>query len=367
MSQSQHDARSFDLSILPSLPLFSGVPSDCLKTITADMVRYYANDEAICKQHDEAHNLIILLHGSARVFADDTYLVTRQPFEVIGEQAFIQSSPRTATVLAQGAVKALVLPRSLVERLMENVNFVKNLLKIVSDKLTQATDERAFRYRNEQLLFSEFRAHVSDMVAQRILAAGVDYGKPRYVDGIILFADIRDFTSHSSTLSPGQIAHQLSRYLDAVVEVIHTHEGLVDKFVGDAVMAVWGFDVETSDMAARAFACAREIVVLAGRMYFAGKPIQVGVGLNAGRIFIGNIGGEGKRQFTVLGSPVNLAARFESETKTLHAPIVMGEVFYALLGKEDQAVLTAHPDQAIRGGEAQTLYTYGPTDARKYR
>ena len=358
-------ARAIDFSELSSLPLFSGLPLDLLQLITSSMVRFYNNDESICSQNEVAHNLIVLLHGSVRIFADETYLLTRQAYEVIGEQALISNTLRTATVFAQGTVKALVLPRSLVEHLMENATFTRNLLKIVSEKLTQATNERAFRYRNEQLLFSEFRAHVSDGVTQRLLASGMDYGKPRYIEGIILLSDIRNFTPRCATMSPEQIGEQLSLYLDAVVDVIHAHDGMVNQFTGDAVMAVWGFDAETKNPEESAFTCAREMVALARRMCFADEPISIGVGLNVGRVFMGNIGGEGKRQFVVIGSPVNLAARFESESKTLDAPIVVGEAFYQSLPEKIQVLLTAHPNQSIKGAEAQTLYTYIPKNEQE--
>ncbi len=80
-----------------------------------------------------------------------------------------------------------------------------------------------------------------------------------------------------------------------------------------------------------------------------GRPISIGVGLNAGQVFIGNVGGEEKRQFTVLGTPVNRAARFESETKSLDAPIVMGQAFYERLLPDLQHCLMKHENRLIKG------------------
>ena len=306
--------------------------------------------------------MVILLQGQAEIKADDIYLVSRGTYEIIGEQAFISHTPRSATAIARGMVKALELSRELVTQLMQDSAFCQNLLRMVSSKLAEATAERAYRYRNEELLFTEFRAHLSPEVTERLLATGRSYGEPRYINAIILFSDIRGFTQQSSGMSPEEIAEQLSLYLDAIVEVIHRHEGLVDKFIGDAVMAIWGFAPSDKDLATQAFACAQEMIEVATRHMFGGASIAIGVGLNAGKVFIGNIGGEGKRQFTVLGTPVNLAARYESESKNLGAPIVMGQDFVERLSIEAQVNLTLHPDRLIKGADNQTLYTLGAAE-----
>ena len=76
----------------------------------------------------------------------------------------------------------------------------------VSSKLAEATRDRAFRYRNEQLLFSEFRAHLSPEITSRLLDTGQAYGEPRYIDAVILFSDIRSFTERSAHMTPEEIA-----------------------------------------------------------------------------------------------------------------------------------------------------------------
>lgn len=359
MGEKLHYPFALDLSILP---IFNNVSADLLQLIKPEMIHFYNDGDVIFYQGGESDSLVILLHGQVRILVDGIFLVARDPYAVIGEQAFINQTTRSATVVAQGMIKALVLPRSLVERLMMDSTFIKNLLRLVSKKLAEASNERAFRFRNEHLLFSEFRAHLSPEVAQRLLATGQAYGEPRYIDAIILFSDIRSFTERSAGMTPEEIASQLGPYLDAAVNVIHHHEGLVDKFIGDAVMAIWGFAPSEVDPVMQAFACAQELICTASQMCFGGKPIAIGVGLNAGQVFIGNVGGEGKRQFTVLGSPVNLAARFQDETKTLGASIVMGQDFYDRLAPHLRGQLVMHEHCPIKGTEPQTLYSYGPVD-----
>ena len=338
-----------DLKILSSLPLFTQVSSDLLTPIMQDenAIRYYHDGEIILHQGDPAENLFILLHGQARVMVDGIFLVARTPHDMLGELAFINHTTRNATVVAQGTVQTLVLRPPHIERLMANATFTNNLLHLVAEKLHEATQERAFRYRNEFLLFSEFRAHLSPEVAQRLLATGKQYGKPRFTDAVLLFADIRSFTERSANMTPEQLVQELNLYLDAAVTVIHQHEGMVDKFIGDAVFALWGIAPGRHDPIQQAFACARELLSITSHLSFGSEPIVLGIGLNAGRVFIGNVGGEGKRQFTVLGHPVNMAARYESATKELQAPLVIGEAFARLLPETLRVLLKKHEQVAI--------------------
>lgn len=275
--------------------------------------------------------------------------------------------PRGATVTAVGQVEALRLPHALVERLLDDPAFVRNLLKVLSAKLSQATQHRAVRYARERLLFGEFGAHVSTEAAQRLTATGLDYGLPRQVDAVILFSDIRNFTDTSAGLDPQGLVAQLTVYFDRVVEVIHGHGGVVDKFIGDAVMAFWGgFDPMTSEQAARqAFACACAMTEAAAAATLGGDPIRIGVGLNAGHVFMGNVGGEGKRQFTILGTAVNLAARFESTSKQLDASVVLGSELVDDLAEADRQTLTRHEEVPIKGAAPQTLFTWRPSTKEK--
>lgn len=343
---------------LSALPVFQNVDPEALGMLRPEFVHSYPNGEVIIRENEPADGLVIILHGEAQITADGTHLVTRRPGEVIGEQAFIDNTVRSASATARGFVRALVIPGPVAKQLMGDAAFSRNLLRIVSQKLREATAERAFRFRLEQLLFSEFRAHLPEDATQRLLKDGADYGRPRRIDATLLYADIRSFTERSATMAPEAIASELSGYFDTMVETIHRHGGMVDKFIGDAVLAVWGFVSSPVEPAQAALSCAVQMVRSAREMSFGGQPIRIGVGLSAGEVFIGNMGGERRRQFTVLGSPVNLAARYQSETKTLGTSIVIGRSLYERLSADVQVNMKAHPDRPIRGDEHQTLYTY---------
>lgn len=343
---------------LSGLALFERVPSDLLEQITEDMVGCFRTGDGIVREGDAPGGLIVLLHGQARVMCNGTYLVTRRTGEAIGEQAILDRTGRSATAVADGMVKALIIPRRVVDRLFENAAFARNIAKGLSAKLREATRERAIRYRDEERLFAEFSAHVSPQVASWLLSMGDSYGKPRFVDAVILMADIRSFTEKCLRINPKQIGADLSSYLDAVVDVIHRHGGFVDKFIGDAVLAVWGVTLEEENLAAKALACAREMVGAAGRLGFAGEPIEIGVGLTRGRVFVGNVGGGGKRQFTVLGPAVNLASRLESECKPLGVKVVAGQDFYDALPSTEQSSLERQEGRSIKGVGLETVYSW---------
>jgi class 3 adenylate cyclase len=343
------------------LPVFHQVPRELIeRTVSNDMLHSFNDEDVIFHCGAEPKTLVVIMRGNVSVYVENTFIVHRSAPSVIGEQAIIDQTTHSATAKAQGYVRALLIPRGAVEQLMSDATFVRNLLRTVSCKLREATDERALRFYNEKLLLSEFRAHLSLEVADSLLNSGLNYGKPRHInDAVILLSDIRSFTDHSARMTPEEIADQLSPYLSKVVDIIHHHGGLVDKFIGDAVLAVWGYAPDENKVL-RAFECAKEMVRAAAQMRFGGDPISIGVGLNKGKVFMGNVGCDGKRQFTVLGMPVNMAARFEGKSKELGAPIVMGEAFYESLPAAMKATAAEHPGQPIKGDRPQTLYTHTP-------
>jgi class 3 adenylate cyclase len=343
-----------------AIPIFRNVAQESLRLLSEDMVRFFRNGELILTEDRDGGELVVLLDGEANIVSKGTFLVCRKAGEIIGEQAILEGTVRSATVIAQGMVRTLLVPAHIVSQLMNDPVFVGNLAKIVSQKLRAATSMRAVRYRNEERLFGEFSAHVSPELASRLLAQGASYGAPRLEDVVLLMSDVRCFTETSESMSPAEIAGQLSSFLDRMVEILYRHGAFVDKFIGDAILAVWGLTPHDGNLADRALACAEEMLAASSAMSFGGQPIRIGVGLNAGRVFAGNIGSERKRQFTVLGAPVNLVARLESETKELATGIVVGAAFHDALTAENQAIFEKHSDRQIKGFGRLTVYGWSP-------
>jgi class 3 adenylate cyclase len=346
---------------LKGIPLLRDVPTALLEQIVPTLhVRHFSDRTHLFREGEVSSDVFVIIDGHVDVEVDGTFLVPRNAFEVVGEQALLGDGVRTATVTAKGFARALVLPAKTVRPLLRDEAFAGNFLRTLSTKLSQATRERAIRYSKEELVFGEFRAHVAPQVLARLLDEGEKYGAPRDVNAVVLFSDIRGFTLRSAAVAPQDLARDLSRYFNHVVEVIHRHAGMVDKFVGDAVMGVWGgFGPEDALDPQRAFDCACEMVKTAGQFSLGGAPIAIGVGLEAGKVFMGNVGGEGKRQFTVLGSVVNMAARYEAKSKSLE-PIILGAEIRKRLPEGVAIAFCAHEGLEIEGAGRRTVYGFDP-------
>ena len=146
----------------------------------------------------------------------------------------------------------------------------------------------------------------------------------------ILFADIRNFTSLCENLAPQKSLELLNRYLQEMSEVIEEYDGVVDKYIGDGLMALFGAPISKEDDHQRAALAALEIVrrlALLDKILAAeGLPHpDVGIGLNTAVVIAGNIGSASRLNYTVLGDGVNLASRLEGLTKRYLVPIVVGE------------------------------------------
>src|SRR5439155_17125020 len=146
----------------------------------------------------------------------------------------------------------------------------------------------------------------------------------------VLFSDIRGFTSLSERLEPERLVHILNLYLTRMSDVIFKHQGTVDKYMGDAIMAFWGAPKHQPDHARLACLTALEmrdeLEKLNAEFVEQDIPrLEIGIGLNTGPMAVGNMGSERRFDFTVLGDAVNLGARLESLNKEYGTHIIAAE------------------------------------------
>ncbi|GAB6390663.1 MAG: adenylate cyclase [Treponematales bacterium] len=150
----------------------------------------------------------------------------------------------------------------------------------------------------------------------------------------ILFSDIRGFTTISEAIGdPKDMVDSLNRYFSSQVDIIYQRGGVVDKYIGDAIMAFWGAPVRHDDDALQSVLAALEmteaLALFNETQRRLGKPeFKIGVGINYGTVTVGNIGSERKRDYTVIGDMVNLASRMEGLTKTYRAELLITETVY---------------------------------------
>jgi adenylate cyclase len=160
---------------------------------------------------------------------------------------------------------------------------------------------------------------VSPEIAAQLLKSDLQLGgEEREVT--ILFSDLRDFTTLSERMTPAGLLALLNRYLDRMSGIVEKHGGVVDKYIGDAIMALFGAPVAVPDSAARALAAAREmsdaLADLNTELAAEGvAPLIFGIGINTARVIAGNMGSKTRLNYTVIGDGVNLASRLEALTK----------------------------------------------------
>ncbi|MEW6261584.1 MAG: adenylate/guanylate cyclase domain-containing protein [Thermodesulfobacteriota bacterium] len=158
----------------------------------------------------------------------------------------------------------------------------------------------------------------------------------------VLFSDIRGFTTISETMDdPEALVHLLNKYLTAMTNVVFKYDGLLDKYIGDAIMAVWGAPLAQPDHALRACrTCLEMMAVLAElrRQWRQQDPkipfIDIGIGLNTGPMVVGNMGSETRFDYTVMGDAVNLGSRLEGANKQYGTNIIIGEVTFEQIKNE---------------------------------
>ena len=191
------------------------------------------------------------------------------------------------------------------------------------------------RLRREAVVVSNFQRYFAPNLASQIaqqegeVALG---GTKRPV--VVFFSDIRGFTPMSETMNPDEIAGLLTDYFTEMVDIVFEHQGTLDKFMGDAIMALWGAPIAHEDDADRAMQCALDqldtLEKMNAKWQEAGRqPLAVGIGINFGEVFAGNIGSNRRLEYTVIGDAVNTASRLCSSAGGNE--ILISEPFYKAL------------------------------------
>jgi len=225
------------------------------------------------------------------------------------------------------------------------------------------------REQKEQLrVRSTFGKYVSPDVMEEILKhpAGLDLGgRRKHIT--VLFSDIRGFTSISEQIEPEQVITLLSDYLAQVTHIVFKNGGTIDKFIGDAVMAIFGAPKFHEDDALRAVNAGLDIVQLAESLSpkwskLIGSPLKIGVGINTGDAVVGSIGSEVRSDFTAIGDTVNLASRLEALTKEMGIPMLISEFTASEI--RDTMALKPLRQVKVTGREA-SLLVYMPEILRE--
>jgi adenylate cyclase len=192
----------------------------------------------------------------------------------------------------------------------------------------------------EQRLMNTLCRYMAREVAEQVLqdkSKGLLGGTRMEVT--ILLTDIRNFTTLSEQMDPWNVVELLNTYFPRIINVIFRHQGMVDKFIGDSILAVFGVPVPREDDALRAVRAALEIrgqlqAINKERVRKKQMTVDMGIGITSGTVISGNIGSERRMDYTVIGDPVNLAARLEGLTKEVKRRILVNERVRDAISKE---------------------------------
>ena len=274
-----------------------------------------------------AAQLVVLIHFILRPAASPEVLATgAYDFYVTLAKAFFLVTMGALGMVASRSMRALLL------------------------RLTESAVERE---RVRGLL----GMHVSEQVMEHLLSGRMPEGGERRAV-TICFTDIRGFTRLSESQPPEETLRLLNLYFGRMCEIVASHGGLVNKFLGDGMLIVFGAPTHQPDDTPRALAAAREMLAEASRMREQGEfpGLRIGVGLHRGEAVVGNVGGAQRQEYTVIGDTVNTASRVQDLTKALGRSLLLTRECREALGEDGTfEPLGAH----LVKGRVQQLELFG--------
>jgi adenylate cyclase len=174
----------------------------------------------------------------------------------------------------------------------------------------------------------------------------------------VMFLDIRNFTGFAEKRSPEEVVQYLESLFEFMIEIVNRHHGIINKFLGDGFMAVFGAPLSDGKDCANALEAAREILARVHQEVQSGTilPTTVGIGLHAGEAVTGSIGSALRREYTVIGDVVNLAARIEKLNKRFHSQLLISDMVWQAVS-EDRSTAVPMGQVEVRGRE-QAIQIY---------
>lgn len=226
-------------------------------------------------------------------------------------------------------------------------------------ELTHAFNEMASGLKEREHLKGAFGKFVNEEVAKMVMRGDLALGGESKI-ATVFFSDIRSFTSISEKMTPAEVVGFLNEYMTLMVEIVHRYGGVVDKFIGDAIMAIWGAPVSKPNDIENAVNAALEMRAALhkfnqGRGSRAKPIIRIGMGLNTGEVLAGQIGSNDRLEYTVIGDTVNLASRMEGLNKTFGTDILITQNTYEHVKKKFNC-LQLHKVKVKGKAEAQRVY-----------
>src|SRR5712671_3012076 len=235
-------------------------------------------------------------------------------------------------------------------------HFVRGLVILVCGMLAGAVGMQLRRQFEASILAATardritnlFGQHVSPQVVERLMTEGASTESDiRRV--AVMFVDFRSFTAGARTRSPQEVVDRLDRAFAVLVDILDRHGGIVNKFLGDGFLALFGAPLAAPDAAQRAVAAAREMLEANERVNRdTSWPLRIGIGIHFGEVIAGNVGSPRRKEYTVIGDTVNFAARLESLNKEFNSQFLISQAVHDALGEECRDAVSLG-DVPVRG------------------
>ncbi|MBR1616029.1 MAG: HAMP domain-containing protein [Treponema sp.] len=259
----------------------------------------------------------------------------------------------TYSKLISTRIKRLTRASSEIERGNFNVR-IKNTSNDEITVLTNSFMKMGRGLAERKNLEDTFGKFVNRELAKKALSGGLKLGGEEK-NVTVFFSDIRSFTAISEKLTPDEVVGFLNVYMTKMVECVQKTGGTVDKFIGDALMGVWGAPLTSGSVARDAFNCVRAALMMRAALMEFNKDrggdkkpiIKIGCGINTGPVIAGQIGSEQKMEYTVIGDAVNLASRTEALNKPFGTDILITENTYKLI--KDYVLVEEMPGVMVKG------------------
>ncbi|HXH64139.1 MAG TPA: adenylate/guanylate cyclase domain-containing protein [Mariprofundaceae bacterium] len=234
-------------------------------------------------------------------------------------KAVASKSPVTINIRGSKPKEVADLEQAFNTMFEETEGLRRNFREMTTKMMLYTKDIEGYqeRLQEEAVLRARMNRYVPQNVADQLMKAEGDLPAQHHSQEVtVLFADIRSFTALSENMMPEEVITMLNEYFDEMVEIIFRHQGILDKFVGDELMAVFGLLGQAELGAENAIRTAMEMQerlrLMTAERRLQGKPVfQVGIGINTGPVVVGNVGSKNRMDYTVIGDTVNVAARLE--------------------------------------------------------
>ncbi|PPR11758.1 MAG: Adenylate cyclase 1 [Alphaproteobacteria bacterium MarineAlpha11_Bin1] len=248
--------------------------------------------------------------------------------------------------------------------------YVLPFLQAVIASLITFTGILGYRFviteKSQRNLRSNFKFYLSPVVVDELVKSE----RPPKLGGeereiTVLFSDLAGFTKFSEKYDPQELVLLLNKYLSAMTNIIEEHGGFVDKYIGDAIVAVFGAPLEieshSKDAVAAAIGCRKRLKELNFNADFGSLQLMARIGINTGKALVGNIGSERRFNYTVIGDVVNTASRLEGANKAFGTEILLSETTKKLV---DEQILCRKVDKIQVVGKENPISIYEPVGAK---